>query len=186
MKKIYTLMLISFIGINSLFAQLIVATSATPSDLVNAIAAGGIAVSNIIYNGDALAASTFQCTGTCNVGISGGMLLTSGHASIAAAPNTGTGQGYDLGLVGDPDLTTLTTGLTYDACVLEFDFIAVSDTAIFNYIFASEEYNDYVGSTFNDVFGFFISGPGITGNQNIALIPGTLTPIAINNVNRVC
>ncbi|MEP7171315.1 MAG: choice-of-anchor L domain-containing protein [Bacteroidota bacterium] len=155
----------------------------TPATLVNTIAAGGIAVSNISYTGAQLANGIFLCTGNCNLGISGGILLTSGSSLIAAAPNTGTGQGIDVGLGGDTDLTTLTTGTTYDACVLEFDFIAVSDTAIFNYVFASDEYSDYVGTAFNDVFGFFISGPGILGKQNIALIPGTTMPVAINNVN---
>ena len=59
--------------------------------------------------------------------------------------------------------------------------------------FASEEYPEYVNQ-FNDVFAFFISGPGITGpyssptgfpggSANIALLPGTTTPVTINNVN---
>jgi hypothetical protein len=183
MKKIYTLILISFFGINNLFAQLTVNTTGTASGLVNAIAAGGIAVSNISYTGTQTQSGTFLCTNNCNIGISGGIILTSGLADIAATPNTGTGQGADVGMLGDPDLATLTTATTYDACVLEFDFIAISDTAVFNYIFASDEYSDYVNSTFNDVFGFFISGPGISGLQNIALVPGTSIPIAINNVN---
>ncbi len=184
MKKILFIFLISFFGFNNLFAQLTVNTSATPADLVNAIAAGGIAVSNISYTGAQVASGTFLCPGGCNLGISGGILLTSGSASVATLPNTQSGQGQDNGLAAtDSLLNTLTTGQTQDVTILEFDFIAVSDTAEFNYIFASEEYSDYANTACNDVFGFFISGPGITGNQDIALVPGTTTPITINNVN---
>ncbi|MBK7297043.1 MAG: choice-of-anchor L domain-containing protein [Flavobacteriales bacterium] len=58
----------------------------------------------------------------------------------------------------------------------------------FNFVFASEEYPGYVCGTVNDAFGFFISGPGITGPfsngaANIALIPGTTVPVTINSVN---
>ena len=84
--------------------------------------------------------------------------------------------------------------------VLEFDFIPDHDMVSFRYVFSSEEYErmvcseypdvfgEYVGSQYNDVFGFFISGPGISGpftNNaiNIALIPGSLTPVGINTVN---
>jgi len=38
---------------------------------------------------------------------------------------------------------------------------------------------------FNDIFAFLISGPGIVGTQNIALVPGTTTPVSIFNVNNV-
>ena len=77
-----------------------------------------------------------------------------------------------------------------DLCVLEFDFIPESDTIMFNYSFGSEEYLNWVNSSYNDVFGFFISGPGITGpyssppgfpngSQNIAIVPNTYPPIPI-------
>ena len=51
-----------------------------------------------------------------------------------------------------------------DLCVLGFDFIPESDTIVFNYSFGSEEYTSWVNTQYNDVFGFFISGPGITGH----------------------
>ncbi|HZG00125.1 MAG TPA: choice-of-anchor L domain-containing protein, partial [Chitinophagales bacterium] len=72
---------------------------------------------------------------------------------------------------------------TYDACILEFDVMPQGESLLFEYIFGSEEYNEYVNSEYNDVFAFYISGPGIAGQQNIALVPGTNVPVAINNVN---
>ena len=77
----------------------------------------------------------------------------------------------------------------YDGAVIEFDFIPLTDTVIAcKFVFGSEEYPEFVNSNFNDVFGFFISGPnpllgGTFTDYNLARIPGTTTPITINNVN---
>lgn len=88
----------------------------------------------------------------------------------------------------DPDLNALTSLSINDACVIEFDFLPVGDTIRFNYVFGSEEYHDYVGSSFNDVLGFFLSGEGIVGPYtndaiNIAKVPGTNLAVSISNVN---
>jgi hypothetical protein len=82
---------------------------------------------------------------------------------------------------------------TTDCATIQFDIIPATDSIKFNYVFASEEYNTFVCSNFNDIFGFFIRGPGISGDQslaptfpqtkNIALIPGTDLPVSINTVN---
>lgn len=116
---------------------------------------------------------------------------------MAAWANTGGGN--DLGGTGnsgyDPDLVAISSNPNlYDQCILEFDFTPVGDTISFNYIFASEEYEEYVCSGFNDVFGFFLSGNNPAGgtynSQNIALVPDPVTPgtftttaVAINTVN---
>ncbi len=87
---------------------------------------------------------------------------------------------------GDADLTTLSGQTTNDACKLEFDLIPAGDTIKFDYVFASEEYNGPHGNfncSINDVFAFFISGPGIVGQQNIALIPGTNFGVGVATVN---
>ena len=84
----------------------------------------------------------------------------------------------DNGLSGDSDLNNLVPNYnTYDATILEFDFTTKGGNVSFNYVFASEEYIEYTNTEYNDVFGFFLDG------QNIALIPGTNTPVAINTVN---
>ncbi|HIF14547.1 MAG TPA: PKD domain-containing protein [Bacteroidetes bacterium] len=70
---------------------------------------------------------------------------------------------------------------TNDACILEFDVTPIGDTIKFNYVFGSDEYPEFINS-FNDIFAFFISGPGVPF-QNIALVPGTTTPVSISNVN---
>ena len=69
---------------------------------------------------------------------------------------------------------------------LEFDLVANSDTLKLDYIFGSDEYPEFVGTSFNGVFGIFISGPGIVGGiQNIATVPNTSQPININTVNQL-
>lgn len=87
----------------------------------------------------------------------------------------------------DPDLNAIANGSVTNGIVLEFDFIPSGDTLSFNYMFGSDEYPEFSPSTFNDAFGFFISGPGINGPytnnaENIAIIPNTTTPVTINNV----
>ena len=52
-----------------------------------------------------------------------------------------------------------------------------------NTFLARKSYPDYACTTFNDAFGFFISGPGINGNPDIALVPGTNMPVEINTIN---
>src|SRR5690554_5237848 len=91
-------------------------------------------------------------------------------------------------IMSDLDLMVLADQNINDAIIIEFDFLASLDSIKFNYVFASKEYPSFTCSQFNDVFGFFLSGPGIDGPftnnaKNIALIPGTEIPVAINTVN---
>lgn len=145
---------------------------------------GGAQVENIVYEGFPRAVSYFNGTRS-NIGIDEGVLLTSGWVRYAIGPNNSDDITYPALSAGDPDLSALVNYFTMDAAVLEFDFIPFQDTVRFEYVFASEEYTEFVGSVYNDVFAFFISGPGIAGKKNIALIPGTTTPVAINNVNHI-
>ncbi len=162
-------------------------SSMTPGALVQNVLLGpGVTVSNINYSGTANAIGYFDATGT-NLGIATGIVMTTGtiynNGDGPQGPNNSSGSGVDNGMGGYSQLSNLIGGTqTYNSAILEFDFIPYSDTVRFKYVFGSEEYPEYVGSTFNDVFAFFISGPGISGLQNIAKLPNGAA-VAINNVN---
>jgi gliding motility-associated-like protein len=165
------------------FAQLQTTPSNNATFLVNQLIGPGITVSNATINTQLNAAGTFNSNGS-NIGLPGGVLLTSGEVANAIGPNISTGISTSHFAPGDPLLDLLAAPFqTEDACVLEFDMVATCDTIQISYVFGSDEYDEYVCSDFTDVFGFFISGPGIVGTQNIAVIPGTTTPISINTVN---
>ena len=178
------------------YAQLTTSTVLTPQQLVQNVLIGtGVNASNITYTGSADAIGQFDGT-NCNVGIGSGVILTTGTVlnTISGGfqegpfgPNDNGGSGTDNNEPGEPLLATLTGNTSFNAAVLEFDFVPQSDTVKFNFVFGSEEYLEFVNSGVNDAFGFFISGPNPGGgtftDQNIALIPGTTTPVTIDNLN---
>jgi PKD repeat protein len=164
-------------------AQLDVWEETNDTTFIYSLAGPGVTVSNIERN-CADAASGFFNSLSANVGIDSGVVLTSGALINTLGPNasgaTSTANSFD----GDTDLDALIPGyLTYDACFIEFDMTVAADTVRISYVFGSEEYLEYVGTAFNDVFAFWVSGPGIADTVNIATIPDTDIPVAINNVN---
>lgn len=174
-------------GCFSVFGQLVTNTSQSPSGLVQNVLLGpGVTVSNIQYNGASSAIGSFTANNT-NLGIQSGIVMTTGtvlnNGDGPHGPNNKESSGTDNGAPGINLLTNLVDGTsTFNATILEFDFVPFSDTVSFNYVFGSEEYPEFVGSSFNDVFAFFISGPGIAGQQNIAKLPNGAA-VTINNVN---
>lgn len=168
-------------------AQLVVNSGQNAQQLVENVLIGqGVQVSNIQFTGDPLARGYFNGENS-NIGLSEGVILSTGLVTDAIGPNGTpfTDQGTDFSRPGYPALTAISGSQigTKDAAILEFDFVPSADTVRFRYTFASNEYMIYVGADWNDVFAFLISGPGITGEQNIALIPGTTSPVTIDNVN---
>lgn len=117
------------------------------------------------------------------LGFDSGIILSSGDVVTLDGPNLGDATSTDNHLDGDPDLDALIPGFeTFDATVLEFDFqCATSQEVSFQYAFGSEEYNEYVDSPYNDVFGFFLNGVNIATVPLGCSDPGL--PVAINHVN---
>jgi hypothetical protein len=151
------------------------------ADLVAALVGGASGITVVAgsetYIGDPIASGTFT-GGTDILPFDQGVVLTSGAASGATGPNTSDAFSVSNSGVSDAGLDAINGGsAVFDAAVLQFQFTAASDVISFQYVFASEEYNEFVGSGFNDVFAFFLNG------VNIALIPGSGSPVTINNVN---
>lgn len=183
MRNISLALLGLFFLSHKAFTQIQVSDTATLTQAIQALVSEGVQISNISSNCASTAWGTFEDT-TGVLGIEEGLCLASGSIWDIPGPNNDPGAGQNLLTPGDVDLNALGVGTTQDACYVQFDVTPSADTLVFNYVFGSEEYDEYVCSNFNDVFAFFISGPGITGKQNIALIPGTNTPVSINNVNQ--
>jgi gliding motility-associated-like protein len=176
----------------SLYAQLQTNNSLNPQGLVqNVLLGNGVTVSNVSYNGSPAAIAQFTAANT-TLGINSGIVLTTGttlpNGDGPHGPNDTPGAGVDNNMGGFNLLSQAIQGTqTYNAAILEFDFVPYADTVRFKYVFGSDEYPEFAppnNTTYNDVFGFFISGPGITGFQNIALLPNG-SVVSINNVNTI-
>ncbi len=153
------------------------------------IGGGCFDVENVEGKGSQVGKGTFA-GGSSTIGIEDGVILSSGNVFDALGPNNAEGTGQNTGGGNaDADLSLLTGGSLFDVTGIEFDFQPTVNTIDFEYAFASEEYCEFVNSQFNDVFGFFISGPGISGGftfdgDNIAVVPGGGF-VSINSVNHL-
>ena len=162
------------------------ATTNPLSQIIQSLAGSGVTISNIQSNLPATSDiyGSFSCGSAANLGMESGLLLTTGVVANAKGPNSFSGTSTDNSLPGSTLLAPLTGGGEgFDASIVSFDIVSNTNTITFQYVFASEEYNEFVNLGYNDVFGFFISGPGITGSQNIAVLPNTNTPVNIDNIN---
>lgn len=180
MKHIYTVVL-AIASCSPVMSQLTVMDS-LPSTFISDLLEGqNLTISNLVVNCPSNAMGHFS--GTSEVPIAQGLVLTSGTADAIAGPVADFASGGAMG-PGDLDLNAELGGMypTYDACVLEFDCVPIGDTLLFNFAFGSEEYPEFVNSSFNDVFAIYLSGPGFSPQQNVAALPDG-TPVAINNVN---
>jgi gliding motility-associated-like protein len=194
--KIASLVLLSLVfSASQVSAQVQLDQTMTPTELVQEVLLGtGVVVSNVTFNGapgNTVNNQIARYIGSSNfIDFDDGIVMVSGPADqviglFGDAPNPN--------ITGDPDLYDLAnaggTSFSVNNCaVLEFDFVPTGDSLMVKYVFTSQEYPSYTCSSFNDPFGFFLSGPGITGpfsnnSINIATIPGTNTPIAVNTVN---
>jgi len=169
-------------------AQLQVQSNTGLTTLMNALIGGGLTISNVTLNCDTGAYGTFGNGNSTSLGINNGILLTSGHVnnslgpdvnamSMSSCPNTS---------ANDPDLMAIDPQATHDPCILEFDIVPSCNQLTLRFVFGSEEYPVFVNSSFNDAFGFFITGPNPLGGNytstNVATLPNG-TPVSINTVN---
>ena len=140
---------------------IVVTDSSNATALATAIGGSGITISNPTFSGATSTAAGSFTGGAASVGFDTGIVLTTGTTGCVPGPNN---QG---GCTGNGTATSL-----------KFDFTSATGNVFFSYVFGSEEYNFYVGSTFNDRFELRLDG------TNIATLPIAGNPVvSINNVN---
>jgi hypothetical protein len=116
--------------------------------------------------------------GTNIIGFEQGVILSTGNVNSIPGPNeSDSGASTDNGLPGDDQLDAQFDVESEDATYIQFNVKPTSDVISFQYVFSSEEYNEYVNDGYNDVFGLYVNG------VNVALLPDGITPVTINNVN---
>ena len=142
-------------------AQAVVVTNNTNATaLATALAGSGVTISNAVLTTNTTNGNGTFSGGAGSVGFDSGVVLTTGVTSCIPGPNNSdscTGSG--------------------SSSSLKFDFTSTTGSLFFQYVFGSEEYNEYVGSSFNDSFKLLLNG------VNIALLPGAGGVVSINNVN---
>jgi gliding motility-associated-like protein len=189
-------------------AQMEISQSMTPTQYVNNVLLGeGVTATNVQFTGS-LEQIGYLTDGE-GFSIENGIILSTDLATNPATCDPAAGCG-GCGGAGDPDLLTVANsvppliGQTFnvqsvnDVCILEFDFQPSGDFVSFNYVFGSDEYLGWVNSQYNDIFAFFLSGPGVAGPYaspagfpdgavNIAQVPNSdpPLPVTISSVNDV-
>lgn len=162
-------------------SAIVITPNTDATDLVNTLLGMGVTLSGTPTftggTGQIVSAGTFTDGLFSGIGIESGVVLTSGAAALIDNTNDSDSSSQTFSGGGDADLQTLIPGFNlFDTTFLEFDFTTATGDLFFQYVFGSEEYNEFVDSSFNDVFGFFVDG------VNIAIAPSG-DPVSINNVN---
>ena len=169
-------------------AQYSAVSGASAQAIIDQIEGTGLTISNFVVTAGATNQyGTFAYTSDNVLGLDSGLCVTSGSVGEAIGPNVSSGWSYYNDDYTDADLAIIEPLAVYDACVIEFDVVPKCDTLQIDFVFASEEYNEYVCSDFNDAFAFFVSGPGINGSytngaENFAKLPDG-TDVSIGTVN---
>jgi len=159
----------------------------TANELATQLQGVGITITNAsITHGAGSQVGLFSNGTNANLEIDQGIILTG--STVAESFTTNNSWNTSLqpsGTYSDPDLTAIDPNAIYNPVIFEFDVTLDANTRLLliDYQFASEEYNEYVGSKYNDAFGFFISGGDLNQTYNIARVIDNTTYVTINDIN---
>jgi gliding motility-associated-like protein len=194
MKWVQTIIFFAFICCNTLFVSaqnITVDDTKTAQQLVEKLVNSSCAnFTNFSVSGDNYTAG-YNSYGEFNKNGSSfpfedGIVLSTWSSINSVGPfvrNQGKGS---TSWIGDTDLNqALNITTTINATFLEFDFIPLTSLLSFNYIFASNEYQDDFPCRISDGFAFLIKVKGSATNyQNLAVIPGSTTPVSSTSIHQ--
>ncbi|MBK1635677.1 Hint domain-containing protein [Rhodovulum adriaticum] len=160
---------------------------ASADEMAEEIFGDGVTVVDATYYGDRNASGLYSNADTVTPGVApadSGVILSTGDVrdftndSGSTNTNTATGTSTDnrRGIDNDSLFNSLAGTNTYDAAYLEVDFIPEGDTLTLDFVIASEEYPEWVGSQYNDIIGAWINGVQAT----VTIGDGTAS---IGNIN---
>lgn len=176
-------------------------TNSNPSDalILNALNGGGMTLflgsGDGRVNGTSEQIAIFSGGDNANLGMDEGVFFTTGRIEQLTTHNGWTGVSWSPpggSMYSDPDLQGIDNNAIFDAVIYKFKVTLADHTSAIRVVFqfGSEEYPDFVGSIFNDAFGFFIRpvspGAALPGGVpviNMARLPSSNNPIAVNQVN---
>lgn len=142
----------------------------------------GVKVRNIKYSGLNIGLGIYLYKSKLSDLSPYGIILSSGNIYDALGPNNYTASNENH-TKGDNDLKSIRNDKIFDAAILEFDFISLTDSINFVFQFASEEYPEYVKKGVSDIFGFFVTDYQTGKKQNIAFLTHKNIPITVDLIN---
>lgn len=181
-----------FFSIGMKAQNIVVDASKTPEELVKNILINSSCINIGTVNASGNPSNTGQSyayfnSGTSSFPFTGGIVLSTSASKHAAGPFIqANSEGFtNNNWPGDPDLNqALNNTQSRQATVLEFDFLALTNSISFNYVFASNEYQTYYPCVYSDGFAFLIKEANTTDPyQNLAVLPNTTIPVSSTTVH---
>ena len=162
-----------------------ISTAVSPDFMVRKVLLNGeenMAVTNVRLISHPLSAGVFENKSKYYL-MKKGILLSTGRAEDALGPNDEPNTSFAMSMPGNPALDRIATGRTYDATMLSFEFSPLQDSIYFNFVFASEEYPEYVHKGVNDIFAFFLTDLENGEMRNLAVFGEKGLPVNVDNIN---
>jgi len=187
-KVFYFPLLFLVIISNTLYGFATYTSGVSAATLAAQIQGTGITITNpTITHGSGQQVGIFSNGANgANLEIDEGIILTCSTVDESFTTNSSGGiSKTPSGEYNDVDLLAIDSRAHYNPIIFEFDVTLDDNTRLLlvDYQFAADEYNEYVGSKFNDTFGFFISGGDLNQTYNIARVVDNQTYVTINDID---
>lgn len=167
-------------------AELPIDTSASATQMADAMFGSGVQVLGASYTGHAMSSGIYSDGDSVAPDATpsdSGVILSTGYAkdftNTDGDANKSASTTGQMETGGDADLSAISGGTTYDAAIFEASFIPDGDTLTMQIVFSSEEYLEYVDSGYNDAIGIWVNGEKAT----LTVGDGDVTIDNVNNVD---